>query len=96
MEHLLNDEQIAILNELSKPKKRRLRVIMVSSSEDRFSKIRMEIKQQDKKLQEMNIKISSKKTMHYCIRIFGEEKIISRTEYLEYTALNCNCYTILK
>ena len=90
---LLSAEQIAHLNNLGKPKRRRLTTVMVSSGEDRFLRIKQEIKEQDRRLLEMGIEISVPKTMHYFVSVCGVERELTHTKYLEFKALGAKVYT---
>lgn len=95
LENLLSDEQIAQLNNLGKPKRRRMTSVMVSSGEDRFLRIKQEIKEQDRRLREMGIEVSTPKTIHYFVSVCGVERELTHTKYLEFKALGAKAYTKL-
>lgn len=93
LEDLLRNEQIAQLNNLGKPKRRRMASVMVSSGEERFLRIKQEIKEQDRRLLEMGIEVSTPKTTHYFVSVCGVERELTHSKYLEFKALGAKVYT---
>lgn len=74
-------------------KRNRMEAQGVFHTEERFVEIRRQIKEQDRRLLEMGVEISTPKTIHYFVSVCGVERELTHSKFQEFKALGAKVYT---